>query len=120
MSQTRAAGIAGLYAVTPDIADTALLVRKVDAAIRGGAAVIQYRNKTADAALQRQPETAPAGNFELIELEVEQGHVPLQGELEGGHEPAALLETEIEHGNIERGVEASLIFLDDQTGRFFE
>ena len=52
MSQTRAAGIAGLYAVTPDIGDTALLVRKVDAAIRGGAAVVQYRNKAADAALR--------------------------------------------------------------------
>ena len=52
MQKTRAAGIAGLYAVTPDIADTALLVRKVAAAIRGGAAVVQYRNKTADAALR--------------------------------------------------------------------
>ena len=46
------AAIAGLYAVTPDIADTALLVRKVDAAIRGGATVVQYRNKAADAGLR--------------------------------------------------------------------
>jgi thiamine-phosphate pyrophosphorylase len=52
MPNARAAGIAGLYAVTPDIADTALLVRKVDAAIRGGATVVQYRNKRADAALR--------------------------------------------------------------------
>ena len=52
MPGARAAGIAGLYAVTPDIADTALLVRKVDAAIRGGATVVQYRNKRADAALR--------------------------------------------------------------------
>ena len=52
MPNARAAGIAGLYAVTPDVADTALLVRKVDAAIRGGATVVQYRNKRADAALR--------------------------------------------------------------------
>jgi len=56
----RAAVIAGLYAVTPDIADTALLVRKVDAAIRGGAAVVQYRNKTADAALRLEQARALA------------------------------------------------------------
>jgi thiamine-phosphate pyrophosphorylase len=52
MPGARTAGIAGLYAVTPDIADTGLLVRKVDAAIRGGATVVQYRNKCADAALR--------------------------------------------------------------------
>ena len=52
MPAARAAGIAGLYAVTPDTADTSLLVRKVDAAIRGGATVVQYRNKRADAALR--------------------------------------------------------------------
>jgi thiamine-phosphate pyrophosphorylase len=52
MPGARTAGIAGLYAVTPDIADTGLLVRKVDAAIRGGATVVQYRNKRADAALR--------------------------------------------------------------------
>jgi len=52
MPGARTAGIAGLYAVTPDIADTGLLVRKVYAAIRGGATVVQYRNKRADAALR--------------------------------------------------------------------
>jgi thiamine-phosphate pyrophosphorylase len=52
MPGARTAGIAGLYAVTPDIADTGLLVRKVDAAIRGGATVVQYRNKRVDAALR--------------------------------------------------------------------
>ena len=60
MPNARAAGIAGLYAVTPDVADTALLVRKVDAAIRGGAAVVQYRNKTADAALRLEQARALA------------------------------------------------------------
>ena len=56
----RAAGIAGLYAVTPDVADTALLVRKVAAAIRGGAAVVQYRNKAADAPLRLEQARALA------------------------------------------------------------
>jgi thiamine-phosphate pyrophosphorylase len=50
--RARAARLAGLYAVTPDIADTALLTRKVAAAIAGGAAAVQYRNKSADAALR--------------------------------------------------------------------
>lgn len=60
MPGTRAARIAGLYAVTPDIADTALLVHKVAAALRGGAAVVQYRNKTADATLRLEQARALA------------------------------------------------------------
>ena len=49
----RARRLAGLYAVTPDLDDTALLVARVEAALAGGASAIQYRNKTADAALKR-------------------------------------------------------------------
>ena len=45
--------IAGLYAVTPDLADTADLVARVVAAIAGGASVVQYRNKAVDAATRR-------------------------------------------------------------------
>jgi len=41
----RALRVAGLYAVTPDVDDTALLLAKVAAALDGGAAVVQYRNK---------------------------------------------------------------------------
>ncbi len=44
--------INGLYAVTPDESDTAILIRKVRLALQGGACVLQYRNKSADAALQ--------------------------------------------------------------------
>jgi thiamine-phosphate pyrophosphorylase len=44
-------GINGLYAVTPDLPDTVELVRNVRAALQGGARVLQYRNKTADAEL---------------------------------------------------------------------
>jgi thiamine-phosphate pyrophosphorylase len=47
-----AATIRGLYAVTPDLADTALLLRKVEAALSGGARLLQYRNKTAPAPLR--------------------------------------------------------------------
>jgi len=51
--RARAACLRGLYAVTPDLADTADLVARVEAAIKGGAAAIQYRSKTADGALRR-------------------------------------------------------------------
>lgn len=44
--------LAGLYAVTPDSTDTEALLAKVAAAIAGGAAAVQYRNKLADAALR--------------------------------------------------------------------
>ncbi len=44
----------GLYAVTPDLADTRDLVARAEAAIAGGACAIQYRNKSAPAALQRE------------------------------------------------------------------
>ena len=45
-------GIEGLYAVTPDLPDTNELLRNVRLALRGGARVLQYRNKTADAVLK--------------------------------------------------------------------
>lgn len=44
--------VCGLYAVTPDIADTADLVWKVSAAIQGGVQLVQYRNKRADPGLR--------------------------------------------------------------------
>ncbi len=46
------AQITGLYAITPDLADTGELLRRVRAALTGGARVVQYRNKTATPALQ--------------------------------------------------------------------
>jgi len=39
--------IAGLYAITPDLADTDDLLYRVRAVIAGGARILQYRNKTA-------------------------------------------------------------------------
>ncbi len=61
MRRARARRLAGLYAVTPDLADTALLAARVEAALEGGARAIQYRNKTADAALKRAQAAALAG-----------------------------------------------------------
>jgi thiamine-phosphate pyrophosphorylase len=46
--------IRGLYAITPDIADTDLLLGKVEAALQGGINMLQYRNKTANHKLQTQ------------------------------------------------------------------
>ena len=44
----------GLYAVTPDDDDTGRLSARVKAALVGGAALVQYRNKRAPAALRRE------------------------------------------------------------------
>jgi thiamine-phosphate pyrophosphorylase len=44
--------LAGLYALTPDLDDTELLLARVGAAITGGATAIQYRHKRADAVLR--------------------------------------------------------------------
>jgi thiamine-phosphate pyrophosphorylase len=44
----------GLYLVTPDWDDTAQLLRTTEAALRGGAALVQYRHKTADEAQRRE------------------------------------------------------------------
>lgn len=44
--------ISGLYAVTPDLADTAELLAKTELALAGGARLLQYRNKSADTAHQ--------------------------------------------------------------------
>ena len=44
--------ISGLYAVTPDSADTPGLLAAVEAALAGGARLLQYRNKSASPALR--------------------------------------------------------------------
>jgi thiamine-phosphate pyrophosphorylase len=46
--------VKGLYAITPDTASTDLLARMVAQALEGGIALLQYRNKLADAALRRE------------------------------------------------------------------
>jgi thiamine-phosphate pyrophosphorylase len=52
--------LAGLYAVTPDLADTDDLVARVTAVLAGGACAIQYRNKTAGHELRRAQASALA------------------------------------------------------------
>ena len=49
--------LSGLYAVTPGIADVALLTSQVAAALRGGARLVQYRNKTASEQLRHEQAT---------------------------------------------------------------
>jgi len=51
-------GVRGLYAVTPDDPDIGSLTRKVRKALAGGARILQYRNKSANAALRREQGTA--------------------------------------------------------------
>jgi thiamine-phosphate pyrophosphorylase len=46
--------VRGLYAVTPDEPDTAVLTAKVELAVRGGARMVQYRNKSAGPRLRRR------------------------------------------------------------------
>lgn len=52
------ARISGLYAVTPDLVDTTLLLEQLRAAISGGVRLVQYRNKVADENLLREQATA--------------------------------------------------------------
>jgi thiamine-phosphate pyrophosphorylase len=44
--------IEGLYAITPNIADTAILIQMTRHVLAGGARLVQYRNKIANAALR--------------------------------------------------------------------
>ncbi len=58
MMQARRRAIKGLYAITPDELDTAKLLQQVECALRGGADVLQYRNKLAHAVLQQEQAAA--------------------------------------------------------------
>ena len=66
----KAPAIKGLYAITPECADTAQLLHRVGLALAGGASTVQYRNKGDDVALQHEQAT------ELLEL-CRSYHVPL-------------------------------------------
>ena len=45
--------VSGLYAVTPEMTDSIALISKVNAALRGGARVVQYRSKAIAESLRR-------------------------------------------------------------------
>jgi thiamine-phosphate pyrophosphorylase len=51
--RSRVERLRGLYALTPGLDDTALLLAKVAAALEGGATAIQYRNKGANPSLRQ-------------------------------------------------------------------
>lgn len=51
--RTGRAGLRGLYAVTPDEADTVRLLARTERVLAGHPVLLQYRNKAADAALRR-------------------------------------------------------------------
>lgn len=50
--------ISGLYAITPDLADTQKLIQQVRLALEGGTRWLQYRNKSAEQSLKLQQATA--------------------------------------------------------------
>jgi thiamine-phosphate pyrophosphorylase len=58
--RAKAGKLQGLYAITPDIADTAELVARVSAALKGGARAFQYRNKSASSDLRNAQAAALA------------------------------------------------------------
>jgi thiamine-phosphate pyrophosphorylase len=60
ISQARSI-IKGLYAITPDCTDTADLLRRAQLALAGGAGMLQYRNKSADATLRLAQASALRG-----------------------------------------------------------
>lgn len=60
----------GVYAITPECENTAQLLEKVEAALKGGVAAVQYREKSGDVALRHEQAS------ELLELCREYG-VPL-------------------------------------------
>jgi len=62
--------ISGLYLVTPDCDDTALLCAQVSQALQGGVSLVQYRHKTANDALRLEQATA------LLAI-CRQAHIPL-------------------------------------------
>ena len=49
MTDCPSSALRGLYAITPDALSAAVLLAQVEAALRGGVRLVQYRDKTADA-----------------------------------------------------------------------
>jgi len=81
-------GIEGLYAITPDIADTDELMRRVHLALQGGARVLQYRNKSADAALklrQAQALCEVTGDFSATFIVNDDAELAAQVNADGVH-----------------------------------
>lgn len=81
-------GIKGLYAITPDSTDTAELLRRARWVLSGGASVLQYRNKSADAALRLSQATALrelTREFAVTFIVNDDAHLAAQVDAEGVH-----------------------------------
>lgn len=59
--------ISGIYALTPEIEDTAELLEKVTAVLNGGVAFVQYRNKSSTRALQLEQCTELLGRVRAFD-----------------------------------------------------
>lgn len=59
--------ISGIYALTPEIEDTAELLEKVTAVLNGGVAFVQYRNKSSTHALQLEQCTELLGRVRAFD-----------------------------------------------------
>src|SRR3979411_1148029 len=97
--------IKGLYAVTPDLADTALLVAKVEIVLGGGARLLQYRNKSVDDVARREQAGAlrdlcrPRGATLIINDDVELACALDADGVHVGAEDAAVLVARARLGN---------------------
>lgn len=81
-------GIKGLYAITPDSTDTAELLRRTRLVLSGGARVLQYRNKSADAALRLSQATALRGltrEFAATFIVNDDAHLAARVDADGVH-----------------------------------
>lgn len=80
--------IDGLYAITPDEPDTAVLLHHAGLALQGGARVLQYRNKVADATLKLAQARALrrlAREFEITFIVNDDARLALLVEADGVH-----------------------------------
>ena len=85
-------GINGLYAITPDCADTADWLRQVRLALAGGARVLQYRDKSANAMLRLSRALALrelTREFDVLFIVNDDVQLALQVDADGVHLGAA-------------------------------
>lgn len=85
---SRKPAIKGLYAITPDELNTAELLRRARLALQGGTAVLQYRNKLADAGLQLEQALALrqlTREFDTSFIVNDNARLALQADADGVH-----------------------------------
>jgi thiamine-phosphate pyrophosphorylase len=77
----------GLYAITPDCPDSAVLLRKAEEALRGGVTLLQYRNKTlgADRAREAKALRALARRYHTPFIVNDDVELVLEAEADGVH-----------------------------------